>query len=168
MLFLTPLQRHPSRRVAVGLVLTASWGEARVSNRYFGLMHPDHKNVELLCADQEKLITSLFTQQRQRKKPTWLTRNTSCKHTGVNSSAHTRTVQMFSSLWGLQQGQVGTYCTNNSFVNYQKNQIFFSLQKITSQLNFSLPQKAKTTRIRLLFTHCGHYENASFLLLDLV
>lgn len=110
----------------MGLVLTASWGEARVSNRYFGLMHPDHKNVELLCADQEKLITSLFTQQRQRNKPTWLTRNTCCKHTGVNSSAHTRTVQMFSSLWGLQQGQVGTYCTNNSFVNYQKKQIFFS------------------------------------------
>lgn len=110
----------------MGLVLTAAWGEAKVSNMYFGLMNPDHKNVGLLCAEQKKLITSWFTQQRQRNKPKWLTRMIWCKHTGVNSSAHRRTVQIFSSLWGLQQRQEGTSAqTILSFVNYHQKQIFF-------------------------------------------
>ena len=92
-----PLQMHPRQRVAVGLVLTAGWGGARVSNRYSGLTRPDHKNVELLCADQAKLIAPWVTEQRQRNRTNWLAREICCKHTGVNSWAHVRTVQMFSS-----------------------------------------------------------------------
>lgn len=69
---------------------------------------------------------------------------------------------------GLAAGAGGDLLHKQFFCELPEKPDFFSPQKITSQLNFSLPQKAKTTCIHLLFTHCGHYENASFLLLDLV
>lgn len=93
----------------MALVLTVGWGGARVSNRYSGLTRPDHENVELLCANQAKLIAPWVTQQRQGNRTKRLAREIRCKHTGVNTWAHIRTVQMFSSLWGLEQGQAGTY-----------------------------------------------------------
>ena len=103
-----PLQRHPRQRVAVGLDFIAAWDGTRVSNRYSGLTHPDHKNVELLCVNQVKLIAPWVTQQRKRNRTKWLAREICCKRTGVNSWAHIRAVQTFSSAWGLEEGQLGT------------------------------------------------------------
>lgn len=58
--------------------------------------------------------------------------------------------------------------TNSSFVNYHQNQNFFVFKPSLSCISHYHRQPKPHIYIRLIFTHCGHYENASFLLLDLV
>lgn len=101
-LLLMPLQRHPKQRVNVGLILMTGWGGVRVSSRYSGLTSPDQKNVKLLCADWAKLIAPWVTQQRQEDRTKCLAREICWKCTSVNSWAHIRPVQMFSSPWSLE------------------------------------------------------------------
>lgn len=109
------------------------------------------------------------TQYRQRSKIKWLAREMCWWCTGANSWAYVRTAQIFSSLWGFEPGQEGTYwiTEQTKFVCELLAKQFLE-KKVLSLVFLITTERQKCIYTHLIFTHCVHYENASFLLLDLV